>query len=196
MTSAEREPSSGRHLTLAITRGGIAEAQPFPLADALQPAAGKAEHADRASVVTYDQQGVYIGLESGAILRRGFFNQDQVTATYPALDRVPITALATAQNNSVIVGGTDGTVRRLQLGPSRLPTVDWAGEPAIVLVFAGDDALVTSAHFNPSGKRMVTASEDKTARLWEAASGKELAVLRGHEGVVSARCSRPMARGC
>ena len=36
---------------------------------------------------------------------------------------------------------------------------------------------------------------DKTARLWEAASGKELAVLRGHEGRCRARCSRPMARG-
>ena len=29
---------------------------------------------------------------------------------------------------------------------------------------------------------MVTASEDRTARLWDAASGKELAVLQGHEG--------------
>ena len=33
----------------------------------------------------------------------------------------------------------------------------------------------------------LTASEDKTARLWEAASGKELAVLRGHEGRVVER---------
>ncbi len=28
---------------------------------------------------------------------------------------------------------------------------------------------------------MVTASEDNTARVWDAATGKELAVLRGHE---------------
>ncbi len=31
---------------------------------------------------------------------------------------------------------------------------------------------------------MVTASDDSTARLWDAATGKELAVLRGHEGAV------------
>ena len=31
---------------------------------------------------------------------------------------------------------------------------------------------------------MVTASDDRTARLWDAASGQALAVLPGHEGPV------------
>ena len=31
---------------------------------------------------------------------------------------------------------------------------------------------------------MLTASEDHTARLWDAATGAELAVLRGHENSV------------
>jgi WD40 repeat protein len=44
---------------------------------------------------------------------------------------------------------------------------------------------VWSAQFSADGKTVVTASSDKTARLWEAGSGKELAVLRGHEGWVS-----------
>ena len=39
-----------------------------------------------------------------------------------------------------------------------------------------------SAQFSRDGKTVVTASEDKTTRLWDAASGKELHVLRGHEG--------------
>jgi len=29
-----------------------------------------------------------------------------------------------------------------------------------------------------------TASEDKTARIWDAATGKEIKVLRGHDGYV------------
>ena len=36
----------------------------------------------------------------------------------------------------------------------------------------------TAAAFSPDGARIVTASQDKTARVWDAKSGKELARLR------------------
>ena len=41
----------------------------------------------------------------------------------------------------------------------------------------------------------MTASLDKTARLWEAASGKELAVLRGHESQVRPRSGLALRHG-
>src|SRR6516162_3349579 len=44
---------------------------------------------------------------------------------------------------------------------------------------------VTSAAFSGDGKRVVTASLDKTARIWDAESGKEIAVLKGHKEDVS-----------
>ena len=44
----------------------------------------------------------------------------------------------------------------------------------------GHTELVQNALFSPDGKRVVTASYDSTARLWEVDSGKEIAVSRGH----------------
>ena len=43
---------------------------------------------------------------------------------------------------------------------------------------------VTSGQFSPNGEIVVTGSKDKTVRLWDATSGKELQVLRGHQAEV------------
>jgi WD40 repeat protein len=55
--------------------------------------------------------------------------------------------------------------------------------PKLALVLL-HDGPVSSADFSPDGRRMVTASYDHTARLWDAATGRLLATLRGHEDVV------------
>ena len=44
---------------------------------------------------------------------------------------------------------------------------------------------VNSAQFSPDGQRVVTASTDKTARLWDAASGKPIGEPMKHEGTVN-----------
>ena len=41
---------------------------------------------------------------------------------------------------------------------------------------------VTSVAFSPDGQRIVTGSDDQTAKVWEAASGRELLTLKGHSG--------------
>jgi WD40 repeat protein len=46
----------------------------------------------------------------------------------------------------------------------------------------GHDDIVSGAEFSPDGNRVVTASHDGTARIWDAASGREIYTLRGHEG--------------
>ena len=52
-------------------------------------------------------------------------------------------------------------------------------------------APCSSAAFSPDGSRIVTASGDKTARIWDAASAKEIAVLRGHDGAVYSAAFSP-----
>jgi WD40 repeat protein len=51
---------------------------------------------------------------------------------------------------------------------------------------------VCSAAFSPDGKRIVTASEDKTARVWDAATGQPIGEpLYGHEDFVTSAAFSP-----
>jgi WD40 repeat protein len=48
----------------------------------------------------------------------------------------------------------------------------------------GHTSSVVSAVFSPDGQRIVTASDDQTARVWNATSGQLLATLQGHTKAV------------
>jgi WD40 repeat protein len=52
------------------------------------------------------------------------------------------------------------------------------------LALQGHTYVVNSAVFSPDGERVVTASGDHTARLWDAKTGAALATLAGHSGTV------------
>jgi WD40 repeat protein/transcriptional regulator with XRE-family HTH domain len=47
------------------------------------------------------------------------------------------------------------------------------------------DAEVWNVIFSPDGKQVATASQDKTAKIWDAATGKLLITLRGHRESVN-----------
>jgi hypothetical protein len=51
----------------------------------------------------------------------------------------------------------------------------------------------TSA-FSPDGRRVATTSEDRTARLWDAETGTEIAVLKGHKNAVLSAAFSPDGR--
>jgi tetratricopeptide (TPR) repeat protein len=51
-----------------------------------------------------------------------------------------------------------------------------------------------TASFSPDATRVLTASADRTARIWDSESGKELVTLRGHEDGVRTATFSPDAR--
>jgi WD40 repeat protein len=51
-------------------------------------------------------------------------------------------------------------------------------------ILRGHNELVFRVAWSPDGKRLATASSDRTVRIWDAESGAELAVLYGHENEV------------
>ena len=58
-------------------------------------------------------------------------------------------------------------------------------------VLSGHGTIVRSAAYSPDGTHIVTASYDKTARIWDARTGAQLAVLSGHDGEVESAAYSP-----
>lgn len=58
-------------------------------------------------------------------------------------------------------------------------------------ILHGHTEQVWTANFSPDGKRIVTASADKTARIWDAITARAIAVLRGHEDQVTGAAFSP-----
>lgn len=60
----------------------------------------------------------------------------------------------------------------------------WSDTSKKLYILKGHTDIVDSAQFSPDGSRIVTASTDDTARIWDSATGKELHTLGGHEDIV------------
>ena len=54
-----------------------------------------------------------------------------------------------------------------------------------VIPLVGHSGPITSVHFDRSGQRVVTSSEDNGARIWDARIGATLERLVGHTNVVN-----------
>jgi WD40 repeat protein/energy-coupling factor transporter ATP-binding protein EcfA2 len=66
--------------------------------------------------------------------------------------------------------------------------------PPVKLTLHGHSGEVYSVAYDDAGQRLITASADGTARIWDAASGQALMVLRGHTGAVYQAAFSPNSR--
>jgi WD40 repeat protein len=83
--------------------------------------------------------------------------------------------LASAHRGTVriwnVAGGQDQTARVLDASRE-------------LLTLKGHTGSITRIVFSPDGRRLASASEDHTVRVWDTATGQELFPLKGHTGHV------------
>jgi WD40 repeat protein len=91
----------------------------------------------------------------------------------------------------IAVGNQNGEVGvwKLPLGPN--PVLDPSNPSEEWYVFSAHSGEVTYVTFNNDGTLLATASNDKTAKVWDLLSGRELTTLEGHEGGVKAIAFHP-----
>jgi WD40 repeat protein/DNA-binding SARP family transcriptional activator len=77
----------------------------------------------------------------------------------------------------------DASGERIAIGGAT-PLVIQAPDGTNRVLLRGHGGYVNALAFNPGSTRLLTGSDDGTARVWDARSGRAVRTLRGHEGTV------------
>ena len=91
----------------------------------------------------------------------------------------------------ILTSSNDRTARIWKLKEMAQADGSVSLEASVTQIFNGHEWAVLSAEFSDDGKFVITASEDNTARIWDATNGKELSLLAGHTARVTSVAFAP-----
>jgi serine/threonine protein kinase len=178
-------------------------ATPLDVAVALKPwTGGEANYPPPPADITASEP---VGSRSGVLsswARHAGLSSGSKRTPVPARKAAPVCAeTASTAGDTGLVGPLTKSARRFRRGPIVAATIAagaliatgaavlWPKTPAPEPVgevrgFVGHTAAIEKVAFTPDGKRLITASQDKTARVWDVATGAELKKLEGHTAAV------------
>jgi WD40 repeat protein len=84
--------------------------------------------------------------------------------------------------------------RMLVVGANRIALVLRVSDGAPLHELSGHHGKIVAASFSPDGRMLVTASADKTARIWDTAAGTLLHTLSGHRAQITSASFSPDGR--
>jgi len=108
------------------------------------------------------------------------------TARYPALDAAvaACSELVPAMNEAELEEAISLPAAQAAKHASIPDPLDQGTVELLVRETLGREGEVLTAAFDPKGERVVTASGDKTARIWDARTGEPISKALQHQGSV------------
>jgi WD40 repeat protein len=96
-----------------------------------------------------------------------------------------------ASDGNLRATSPDGGLVAQAAGPGRLDDPQFGGDSVVVrergsgrikFTLAGHSSNILYLRFSPDGRRLATASDDRTIKVWDMTTGREVITLLGHTG--------------